>query len=130
MTMIEMPIVLRPRRLVILACCALLGGCTLGPDFTPPDPPKAESFLPDTTSELVATNIPGGEAQRLVQGLDIPGQWWGVFQSAPLNSLIEQALRANPDIRAAAAGLRVARENARAQRATLFPQLQGGLGAS
>ncbi len=118
------------RRLALVASGLLLGGCTLGPDFLPPDPPKAESFLPDTTSEFVATNIPGGEAQRLVQGLDIPGQWWGVFQSTPLNALIEQALSANPDIRAAAAGLRVARENARAQRATLFPQLQGGLGAS
>ncbi|HTE35659.1 MAG TPA: efflux transporter outer membrane subunit [Reyranella sp.] len=118
------------RRSALLACGLLLGGCTLGPDFLPPDPPKAESFLPETTSEFVATNIPGGEAQRLVQGLDIPGQWWGVFQSAPLNSLIGQALSANPDIQAAAAGLRMARENARAQRATLFPQLQGGLGAS
>jgi NodT family efflux transporter outer membrane factor (OMF) lipoprotein len=39
-------------------------------------------------------------------------------------------LRANPDIRAAAAGLRMARENARAQRATMFPTLQAGLGAS
>ena len=125
-----MPTVSSLRRLVLLASGLLLGGCTLGPDFLPPDPPKAESFLPDTTSEFVATNIPGGEAQRLVQGLDIPGQWWGVFQSAPLNTLIEQALSANPDIRAAAAGLRIARENARAQRATLFPQLQGGLGAS
>ena len=82
------------RRSALLACGLLLGGCTLGPDFLPPDPPKAESFLPETTSDFVATNIPGGEAQRLVQGLDIPGQWWGVFQSAPLNTLIEQALRA------------------------------------
>ena len=130
MTKIDMSSGLLPRRLALLACGVLLGGCTLGPDFLPPDPPKAESFLPETTSEFVATNIPGGEAQRLVQGLDIPGQWWGVFQSAPLNSLIGQALSANPDIQAAAAGLRMARENARAQRATLFPQLQGGLGAS
>ncbi|WP_428662695.1 efflux transporter outer membrane subunit [Reyranella sp.] len=125
-----MPVFPLPPRSVFLACGLLLGGCTLGPDFTPPDPPKADSFLPDTTSEFVATNIPGGEAQRLVQGLDIAGQWWGVFESAPLNGLIERALSANPDIRAAAAGLRMARENARAQRATLFPQLQGGLGAS
>ncbi|CAN5301643.1 efflux transporter outer membrane subunit [soil metagenome] len=127
---LDMPAVSLSRPLVLLVCGALLAGCTLGPDFAPPDPPKAESFLPDTTSEFVATNIPGGEAQRLVQDLDIPGQWWGVFQSAPLNALIEQAMRANPDIRAAAAGLRMARENARAQRATLFPVLQAGLGAS
>ena len=77
-----MPTVSLTRRLVLLACGPLLGGCMLGPDFTPPDPPKALSFLPEATSEFVATNIPGGEAQRLVQGLDIPGQWW-VCSSPP-----------------------------------------------
>jgi len=118
------------RHLVALAVAALLGGCTLGPDFLPPDAPKAETYLPDTATNLVAGGIDGGQAQRIVQGLDIPGQWWGVFQSAELNSLIETALRANPDVKAAAAGLKMARENARAQRATLFPTLQAGLGAS
>ena len=93
-------------------------------------PPKAMSFLPDAPTEFVAGDIPGGEAQSLVQSIDIPGQWWGVFQSPQLNGLIETALRANPDIKAAAAGLKQARENARAQRATLFPTLQAGFGAS
>lgn len=118
------------RRLAALAVAALLGGCTLGPNFLRPDPPKAASYLPDGTTDFVAGGIDGGEAQRIVQGLDIPGQWWGVFQSSELNGLIETALRANPDITAAAAALKVARENARAQRATLFPTLQGGFGAS
>ena len=53
-----------------------------------------------------------------------------MFQSRPLNNLIEGALVANPDIRAASAGLRVAQFNARAQRATLFPTVQAGFGAS
>jgi NodT family efflux transporter outer membrane factor (OMF) lipoprotein len=116
----------------LLAASAVLcaAGCTLGPDFLRPDAPKAESYLPDTKTELIAAGIPGGEAQTLVRSFDIPGQWWGIFQSESLNSLIESALRANPDIQAAAASLKVARENARAQRATLFPALQGGLGAS
>jgi NodT family efflux transporter outer membrane factor (OMF) lipoprotein len=123
------------RRLASLAATALtlgalLGGCTLGPDFLRPDPPKAEAYLPDTATSLVAGGIDGGEAQRIVQGLDIPGQWWGVFQSPELNRLIETALQANPDIRAAAAGLKIARENARAQRATLFPTIQAGAGAT
>ncbi len=112
------------------ALCTTLSGCMVGPDFQHPAPPKADSFLPDTPKELVAAGIPGGETQTLVQGMDIPGQWWGVFQSAPLNGLIETALRANPDVQAAVAGLKVAQENARAQRATLFPTMQMGLGAS
>jgi NodT family efflux transporter outer membrane factor (OMF) lipoprotein len=107
-----------------------LAGCTVGPDFVPPEPPKADTYLPDGPTEFVNAGISGGETQALVQGLDIPGQWWNVFQSPELNGLIDNALKANPDIQAAVAGLKVARENARAQRATLFPMLQGGLGAS
>jgi len=118
------------RRLAILAVAVLLGGCTLGPDFLRPDSPKAEAYLSDAPLGFVAGGIGGGEAQRIVQGLDIPAQWWLVFQSPDLNALIETALSANPDIRAAAASLRMAQENARAQRATLFPTLQAGFGAS
>ena len=66
----------------------------------------------------------------MVQGLDIPGQWWGVFQSAPLNGLIERRCAPIPTSGRPLPALRVARENARAQRATLFPTLQAGLGAS
>jgi NodT family efflux transporter outer membrane factor (OMF) lipoprotein len=108
-----------------------LAACTLGPDFRNPDAPRTDRYLADDQpSQLVSAGIPGGEAQQIVQSLDIPGQWWGVFQSRPLNGLIENALVANPDIRAASAGLRVAQFNARAQRATLFPTVQANFGAS
>ncbi len=110
--------------------CGALLACTLGPDFVRPDPPKAQAYLPDGPNEFVSGGIDGSEAQRIVQGLDIPGQWWGVFESTELNGLIEQALRANPDIQAAAAALKVAQQNARAQRATLFPTLQSNVGAN
>lgn len=111
--------------------CVALSGCMVGPDFKRPASPKTETYLSsDPPTDLVAGGIPGGEAQTLVRGMDIPGQWWKVFQSAPLNGLIESALNANPDVQAAVAGLKVAQENARAQRATLFPTLQANFGAS
>ncbi|MBS0541396.1 MAG: efflux transporter outer membrane subunit [Proteobacteria bacterium] len=65
-----------------------------------------------------------------MRNMDIPGQWWQVFQSRPLNSLIAESLAANPDIQAASAALRVAQANARAQRASLFPTLGINGGAS
>lgn len=117
-------------RVVLLAATALLTCCTLGPDFTPPGTPPTAGYLPDAPDHFVAGGIEGSEAQRIVESLDIPGQWWTIFQSPELNGLIETALRANPDIRAAAAALKAARENARAQRATLFPTLQGAFGAA
>jgi NodT family efflux transporter outer membrane factor (OMF) lipoprotein len=108
-----------------------LGACMMGPDFHSPDPPATNLYLAeDQPADLGAANIPGGEAQRIVQSLDIPGQWWAVFRSQPLNSLIQRALVANPDIHAAAAGLRAAQFTARAQRATLFPTVQAGVSAA
>jgi NodT family efflux transporter outer membrane factor (OMF) lipoprotein len=119
-------------RLALLALGACtLSACMMGPDFHSPDPPETPLYLAeDQPTSLVAVSIPGGEAQRIVQNLDIPGQWWAVFHSRPLNDLIERSLIANPDIHAAKAALRAAQFNARAQRATLFPTLQAGVGAS
>jgi len=115
---------------LLAAAATFLTGCTMGPDFKAPEGPKTAAYLPDGPMSFVSGGIDGSEAQRIVQGLDIPGQWWVIFQSAELNGLIEQALRANPDIRAAAAAMKVAQENARAQRATLFPTLQANAGAT
>ena len=118
----------RSRRPVVgLVLAALLGGCTVGPDFKTPEPPATDRYLPEEGPlSLVSAGIPGGEAQRVVADLDIPGQWWAVFQSAPLNALIERSLKANPDIASASAGLRVAQQTARAQRAALFPTVTAG----
>jgi len=58
-----------------------------------------------------------------VQDMDIPGQWWTLFHSKPLNRVIEQALKANPDLEAAQAALRGAWENVYAQQGTLFPSV-------
>ena len=68
---------------------------------------------------------PGGNAQHFVAGMDIPGQWWTLFQSPKLNQLVEQALKANPDVGAAQAALRQAHELYLAQRTSFFPTVQG-----
>src|SRR5262245_61163900 len=111
------------QRILVVGLGLALAGCMVGPDFKTPDPPDTDRYLPadSTTLNLVSAGIAGGEAQRVVQDLDIPGQWWGVYQSAPLNALIDRSLKANPDIASAAAAVRAARQTARAQRAALFP---------
>ncbi|MBI2740559.1 MAG: efflux transporter outer membrane subunit [Rhodospirillales bacterium] len=110
-----------------LALTSVLGGCMVGPDFKTPSPPETDRYVPDEgTVNLVSAGIAGGEAQRVVHGLDIPGQWWTVFQSPQLNVLIDRSLRANPDIASAVAALRVSQQTARAQRAALFPTVSVG----
>jgi NodT family efflux transporter outer membrane factor (OMF) lipoprotein len=74
--------------------------------------------------------VSGGEAQHLVDGRDISGEWWTLFHSQPLNDLIERSLKNNPDIKAAQAALLVARENVLAQRGAYFPSVSGSFSAT
>jgi len=114
-----------------LSLAVLLAGCAVGPDFKRPDPPAATGYMPGADQvRTVATGGPFGASQRFVQEMDIPGQWWTLFHSQPLNDLIEQSIKANPNITAAQAALRQARENTLAQKGSYFPQVSGGIAAS
>jgi NodT family efflux transporter outer membrane factor (OMF) lipoprotein len=68
--------------------------------------------------------------QRFVAGMEIPEQWWTVFQSPKLSGLVEQALKANPNVNAAEAALRQAHELYSAQWAGYFPNAQAGASAT
>jgi NodT family efflux transporter outer membrane factor (OMF) lipoprotein len=111
--------------------CALLAGCAVGPDFKKPAPPQVSGYTANPLSATTAsTNVAGGEAQRFVNGSDIPADWWTLYHSAPLNALIEQSLASNPDLKAAQAALKVAREGALAQRGAFLPSVSAGLSAT
>jgi NodT family efflux transporter outer membrane factor (OMF) lipoprotein len=105
-------------------------GCAVGPNFKKPTAPAVPGYTPtplSTTSET--TNVTGGEAQRFLEGRDIPGEWWTLFHSKPLDDLIERSLKANPNIKAAQAALLVARENVLAQRGAYYPSVNGSFSA-
>ena len=78
--------------------------------------------LPATTA---SAPLPGGEAQRFVDGLDIPGQWWTLFKSPELNGLIERALANSPTLESAQAALRQANETTSAERGSYLPSVSG-----
>lgn len=109
----------------------LLGGCTVGPDFSTPAAPGADGYTVRPLAEKTASaDVAGGAAQHLVQGLDIPGQWWRLFRSPPLDALVEQALAANPSLEATQAALRQAWENVYAQQGAYFPTVTAGFSPS
>ena len=109
----------------IIILCIFLAGCAVGPDFQRPSAPTVDGYTQHPLPTQTATvEVKGGEAQRFVQDMDIPGQWWTLFHSKPLNDLIEQALKANPDVEAAQAALRGARENVYAQQGAFFPSVE------
>lgn len=91
----------------LLPLVAFLAGCTVGPDYHPPD-----AALPARFSGAV----PGANT-------DI-GQWWRSFDDPELDRLIEQAMRDNPDVQTAASRVREARLQEIVAGAPLWPSLQ------
>lgn len=102
-----------PRRaapLLALACAAWLAGC--GQALKVHTPP-AQARVPDAFS-APAAQASGGPQQDL-------GRWWRLWGDARMNALIERALAASPDIRAAQANLRAARALADVAESALYP---------
>jgi NodT family efflux transporter outer membrane factor (OMF) lipoprotein len=101
---------------------AAVVGCAVGPNFHKPAAPKDAGYTTTPLPEATASaNVLGGDAQRFVTGQDVSFKWWEAFGSPALNSLVEQAFRANPTIPAAQAALRQAQELVYAQRGYFFP---------
>lgn len=101
------------RHLIPALCVALLlSGC---------------SHKPETPAELPEAPAQWRHAQA---GEAVTDTWWRSFASTELNALIDQALRNNQDLAAAAARLRQAEASSRAAGAPLLPRLDGNLGAS
>jgi NodT family efflux transporter outer membrane factor (OMF) lipoprotein len=111
----------------IAVTAALTAGCAVGPDFERPAAPEGSGYTQrGEATRTVSANIAGGRAQRLVSGRDIPGEWWRLFRSKPLETLTARALRNNPDLKSAQAALRGARENYYAGTGAFFPQVDAG----
>ena len=104
----------------------VLCACAVGPDFLRPAAPPGAGFAPNPLPAVtVSAQVYGGDAQRFLPGQDVPFDWWKTFQCAPLNTLVEKALLANPTIEAAKAALRQAHELTLAGQGAFFPTVQG-----
>lgn len=113
------------------ATLALLAGCTVGPDFERPEAPSARGYTREPLAAKTASaEGVGGEEQKFVQDLDIPSQWWTLFRSPALTTLVERAFKGNPSLAAAEAALRQARELVYAQQAAYYPTVQAGFAPS
>jgi len=108
------------------------GGCAVGPNFHSPAPPATTRYTPDPQpGATVQTTGTGGAAQRFLIDEDIPGDWWALFHSEPLDQLVREALHDSPTVDAAKAALRSAQATYAAQRgALLLPGLDGTVSAT
>ncbi len=112
------------RSVVLVAFAALIASCAVGPRYHKPDAPANAGYAPAPLAQTSASApIHGGEVQRLIDGRDIPFEWWELFQSPPLDALVARAFRANPTIAAAQAALVQAQELVYAQQGYFFPTI-------
>jgi NodT family efflux transporter outer membrane factor (OMF) lipoprotein len=83
-------------RLMIVA--TLLSGCTVGPNYHSPKLSLPQHFQPIATNTATTQPAP----------LNLT-RWWEALHDPELNSLIERAIRANPDLQIAVNRLQAAR---------------------
>ena len=117
-------------RLIPMCLAALISGCAAGPNFKSPPAAATSQYgalpLPDKT---VASDTAGGAAQAFLAGREVPADWWALYGSEKLNTLVQEALTGSPSVASAQAALRQAQANLRARRASVFPSFDGGLSA-
>lgn len=105
----------------VMLSCIILSSCMVGPDFKKIPPPAVSRYtaLPMPSSTAQTTDYPNaGKSQHYALGQDISGDWWQIFHSAQINALVEQGLANSPNLAAAKAALREAKDN-------LFAQIGG-----
>ena len=100
---------------VTLAAFAL-GGCSMTPAYVQPDTPVPPQWPTGAAYVPLSTDAPMARAQ--------------LFTDARLNTLIDQAIANNRDLRASFANVRAARESWLIQRADRLPGLQAQVGPS
>jgi outer membrane protein, multidrug efflux system len=101
---------------VFLVVVALLGGCTVGPDYQRPQVKMTDAYRDQVKPQ---------DARSFA---DLP--WWAVFDDEVLKNLIIEALQNNYDMRIAAARVEQARAQAGISAAQAYPAVGAGLGAN
>ena len=105
----------------LLLAATVLVGCQVGPNYQASAPPTATAGY--AKGGLPSTIAPD---QKLLAGADVPARWWEVYGSPELNALMDQAIKASPDIESAKAALRSAHELYLAQRGAALPTVDAG----
>lgn len=96
-----------------MCCCAIFSGCTVGPDYINP-----KHWLPGQWTESKSKGV-------VYEAPADVAQWWKVFKDPTLDSLVDQAIKANKDLKVAAAKIREARALRVSAVAGLYPTVTG-----
>ncbi len=110
----------------LLAALLVLAGCAVGPDYQKPaaaTPAQYKEAGPALAAHETGNWKPAQPSEEALRG-----EWWKVFGDPGLNTLQEEALAANQNLKAAAARLEQARALQRDARSDFFPKVDAGFG--
>jgi NodT family efflux transporter outer membrane factor (OMF) lipoprotein len=109
----------------VLGLTTMVAGCKVGPDFKRPDAPPTERY---TQQKLQVESA--SLDQQIAVGATLDREWWHLFQSEAIDTVVKRALQGNRTLVAANATLAQANEMAQAQAGSLYPQIDmtAGLG--
>ena len=102
----------------LLGLTTVIAGCKVGPNFKRPDAPATERY----TQQKLQVEAAGLDQQVAVGG-SLDREWWHLFQSDAIDTVVKRALEGNRTLVAANATLAQANEMAQAQAGSLYPQL-------
>ena len=107
-------------RWYIIGLIAVLGACSLAPDYEQPKTPVPEAYK-EAGDWIIATPA-AAEKER--------GPWWTLYHDEDLNALEDRLTNANQDLKAALARYEEAHAAAAVARADYFPTVNANLGAA
>ena len=110
------------RFLFMVGAAAYLAGCAVGPDYVTPD------FRVPTQFSALRTPASTAAGTKAAPTADL-AQWWRAFRDPELNSLVERAVAANPDIEIALTRVQEAREREIVVLGAALPQIGISAGA-
>jgi multidrug efflux system outer membrane protein len=115
---------LRPGALAALALALALAGCATSPVYETPAMDIPAAFKEATLSPEAAQQWKAAQpADALARG-----KWWAIFADDTLDALQARAMKANQDLKAAAARVAQARALSRQAQADRYPQVDAGFG--
>ena len=101
----------RPRPLLAALLAGCMVGCAAGPDFERPSLAMAPNYTAiDLSTQTVSSSVAFGASQLIREDVIVGAQWWRIFGSDSLNTLIEEAFHSSPTLESANAALRRAEE--------------------
>jgi NodT family efflux transporter outer membrane factor (OMF) lipoprotein len=118
----------RAGRSILWLLAALAAGCAVGPNYQRPAAPAVGHYA--NGADPSATVAAHGAAQRFTPGARVAADWWQLFGSDRLDSVVGEALRANPGLEAAEASLRQSEDNLRAGYGIFYPQAEADAAAT